>query len=383
MIRPRDVLLRRSGALARALCAFGFVLSASRTAAQSQGAITSGVIAGVAASHRPSPRGVQLEIEGKELLDWVDVGTDSTSRLSRACDGVVTELVLSGRSTRNFLNVSVLNETPTQIAFLPSQTEVRFGDGTVRRLLPATESDFAIEPDWRLHTVLRFPEKADFRGQRELEVRLSFEQKNQPPCVAVTRFVRAPGLPEREASYTTYALLELEFDAGLRFFATSGMRALAGDRGPILHLEFGVFSSVHHGLSLDIAIDRYGDAAIRRAAPTLMLDANPVVSGAGFLVGYLGRVYFTPWLSATYQAATGPYVFELDDDGKTGPKLSTLVFPLRQRLRLSGRFAVIEDGTEFSVAASLINLIVFYGKFGLVDTHGTTLGATLSILVSG
>jgi len=359
-------------------------LLATGSAEAQSTAVAAGVSAGVAASNAPEPG--YRPLAASPLDDWVDPETGSTSRLASGCDGLTVELALSGAPGRNFLDVMISNDSGEPRAFAAHATTARFGSGRVRRLSgsrgEADGSDIVIDDGFWVHTVLAFPDKADFEGEDAMTVRLTFTGARSPTCTLPVPIERDRRIGHDAATHVQRSGIELHFGAGPRFFASGGIERLGGSSGPIFDLDVQAFPWVYHGLGFAIALDSYDGDRASLVAPNLVLE-DPRLSGAGFLLGYVARYYLWPWFCVSYELFTGPYVFELTDGQDDGVLESGLVLPLRQRARLKARFARILDGTEFYFSTALLHLWVPSGDLGALDTAGHSLAVEFAIGIGG
>lgn len=378
VIRARYAV--RSAALAWTCCALAW-LAATGARAQHEAAIAAGVTAGTLSSAPPPAPGDGLP--GRELEDWIDPATGTTTRTAIGC-GVVVEGTLSATSAQSFATLTVLNGTRAPVTFLPSPTRARFGAGTYRRLTLPVHAHVRLDPGWMVTRTLAFPDKRMFKDQSalELEVRVLAGEAAQE-CVVPLRFERSAELPPSERTYLSYTTLEVEFGLGSRLLESGGLGELRGGSRVSLHLDFAGYFGPHHGMALSLVSDLYGSGAADRVLTRPTELRAPSVSGTGFLLGYIGRIYVAPWLTAAYHLATGPYIFELTDKLKDGPHRSTAVFPLRHRVRLGADFFTMEDGGRFGLAASFTHLFIPYGDFGAVELTGHAFSATVELLLGG
>jgi hypothetical protein len=370
--------------LRRATLGLAIVVLALRSAAlqaQHEGAIAGGMAASAAAATASREARHDERIPGVELSDWSDSRSGSTTRMATGCGGVALEATLSSTPGRNFVTVTLANDAPVAVAFLPGASRFRFGGGAYRRFADVS-ADLQLDAGWLVTRRFAFPDKESFEVAQtlELEVRV-LPEGAQAACPLRVVFERNKEQPANVRSHVSYTTLELELGVGARVLETGGLGELGN--GASLHLDFAGFFGVHHGMTISLVADLHGSGAVDDISPETRLDAHPSISGTGFLVGYIGRVYITPWLSAAYNAATGPYVFELTSENEDGPELATAVLPLRHRLRLSADFLRLPDGSRFSLAASLTQLLVPYGDFGRVELRGSSIAASLELMIGG
>jgi hypothetical protein len=361
---------------ARALAWLWLLASALPAHAQHEGAIAAGVTAGTL--HAPVP--AEPGPPGRALAEFADRRSGLATRTAIGCGGIAVEAVLSGTSNHNFVTVIVHNESGEPVTFLPRNSRARFGKRGPRQLLDGG-SDAKLDSGWYVTRSLRFADKAEFEDQERLEVELRLMNEYDQLCTLPVIFERDPAIEPSERTHVSFTVLEVELGLGARIFESGGVRDLGGGSGVAFHLDFSGFFGVHHGMTVSIPGDFHGDDAVERVAPELELAGHPRISGVGFLVGYIGRLYLTPWLNVAYNAATGPYLYELLDDSEGGARLDTAVLPLRHRLRLALDMITMGDGSRFSFAASFTHLWIPHGDFGTVELKGHALAATLALMV--
>jgi hypothetical protein len=301
------------------------------------------------------------------------------SRLNTGCGGVVTEVSLSGKPTKNYANVTVYNGTGETIAFVPGESVVHYESGLTRRLVSSVSGDIAIESNWLTHTSLAFQDKAEIRDQNALTVILSVRDHAGNRCTIATRLQRNAALEQPASSYTPHTAWEIEFFGGAHVIRTGSLGDLAPAAAGAFGLHFAGFPWFNHGFSFDLALDWYPDAELARVSPELASLDGARFTGAGFVPGYVGRIVPAPWLMLSYNFCVGPYFFELDTDEDEGAEWTTLVFPVRQRLKATVPFLRLNDGSTFFVSGSAVHLYVPYGTLGQAELRGTTLAAFLGL----
>ena len=373
-----------SGVAARiyALVTLASSFGATRASAQYDPGVVSGAAAGTAAglaAGRSRSVSEATQLAGKELEDWRDDATLSSSRLNTGCNGVVTEVSLSGRSSKNYANVTVYNGTSTTIAFVPDESVVHYENGLSRRLVSSGSGDIAIESNWMFHTSLAFQDKAEIRDQNALTIAVSVRDQAGNRCTIETRLERNASLEQPAASYTPHTAWEIEFFGGVHAIRTGSLGELAPPAAGAFGLQFAGFPWFNHGFSFDLILDWYPNAELGRVSPELASLDSGRLTGAGFLPGYIGRLVPASWLMLSYNLRVGPYFFELDTDGEQGAEWTTLVFPVRQRLKAIIPFLRLDDGSTFYVSGSADHLYVPYGSLGQAELRGTSLAAFLGL----
>jgi hypothetical protein len=369
------------GAWAAAIC---LGVCAPRVAHGDNNANTAGIIAGstaaAAASSSRTPAPSYGRLAGRPLSDWVNPETGSPGVLGAGC-GVAVEVALSGTNTQNFANISVANTTDGPVALLPDETTMRFSSGLVRRPLPTGAGDVQLDPGWMVRGGLQFPEKAEFEGQDWILVQIVTVAPGGGRCTVPVLVERDRSKRPDSASYVARSVLEVQLSVGSGFAATGSMRSVVEPKGLTMDVGFGYYPWVHHGFTLDIVISRHGTAGVAKVAPSLPPDGLELGS-AGFMAGYSGRLYALPWLSVAWQPSTGLYGFSLSESRSDGNTIKEqFVFAIRNRLRLSAEFATLSDGTQFSLAASVVQLWVPHGHMGDASVSGNAFSGLLSIVV--
>jgi hypothetical protein len=370
----------------RALGACIGVLAPSIVRADHHPGTTAAIIAGstaaasASASRTPAPSYGRLA--GKPLSDWVDPATGSPSFLGAGC-GVAVEVALSGIATKNFLNVGVANTTDGPIALLPDETTMRFSSGLVRRPLPTRAGDVRLEPGWMVRGGLEFPEKAEFEGQDWILIQIVTDAPGGGRCTVPVLVERDRSKPPDAASYVPHSVWEFQVSAGSGVAATGSLKSVVQPTGLNMDVGLAYYHWLHHGFTLDIALSRHGTAGVPSVVPARAPDGLEI-NGAGFMLGYSGRIYALPWLSIAWQPSIGPYGFALEESRSDGNVIMERVFfAVRNRLRLSACFATISDGTQFSLAGSVVQLWVPHGSFGDANVSGNAFSGLLSIVVGG
>jgi len=259
----------------------------------------------------------------------------------------------------------------------------RFGSGLTRRLAPVGGGDIRILPEWWLHTVLAFPEKGDFEGQRALLIELEVAGDEGERCAIPIQFERAAGAAASPSSYVAHSEVEVGFGAGVRMPGAGSLGLLGPDPGPSLELSIRSFPWFHYGLSFDLAIDNFGSEGIPIADPDLEPGRGAAITAVGLFAGYAVRLYWCPWLSSSYGLSTGPYVFELYDGWHQLAEHTAVVFPLRQQLRIPARIARLASGGEVALGLSLSLTTVAYGRLGVAELRGSSLTSLLTVTLGG
>jgi hypothetical protein len=372
-----------SGIAARiyALVTLASSFGAARASAQYPSVVsgtTAGTTAGLAAG-RSRSISEATQLAGKELEDWRDAGTLSSSRLNTGCNGVVTEVSLSGRTSKNYANVTIYNGTSETIAFVPDESVVHYESGLTRRLVSSVSGDIAIESNWLIHTSLAFQDKAEIRDQNALTIAVSVRDQAGNRCTIATRLQRNAALKQPVSSYTPHTAWEIEFFGGVHVIRTGSLGELAPPAAGAFGLHFAGFPWFNHGFSFDLELDWYPDAELARVSPELASLDSARLTGAGFVPGYVGRLVPASWLMLSYNFCVGPYFFELDTDGEQGAEWTTLVFPIRQRVKAAIPFLRLNDGSTFYVSGSAVHLYVPYGTLGQAELRGTSLAAFLGL----
>jgi hypothetical protein len=312
---------------------------------------------------------------GPELEDWIDPSTGTSTRTATGCGGLLVEAALFGDRSRNYVALTMINTAAVPMSFARVVTSARFGNGAYRRL--DETSQVALEPGMTFEAGRAFDDKQVFEDQRTIELAIRvIEPGAQTGCTIAILFERFAD-DQARASYIAYDTLELTFGAGMRLAEGGGQAELNGGSRVSAQMSFAGFLSLHHGISATLLFDLFGSGAVDDIT-TREIGPDPGVSTTGFLVGYVGRIYLAPWLTAAYEPSIGPYVFVVarKSDGDDGTALSTPVIALRQRLRFAAQAA------PFGVAASLGHLVIPYGELGAVELSGQTLTAMLELMIT-
>jgi hypothetical protein len=335
--------------------------------------------AGAGAEHVSLPALPGKRSPGRELDDWRDRVTGSTIRHSIGCEGLTVEAMLTGTGTRNYLDLTLANDSRRAVTLLSSETVAVFGSGLTRRLGPLGPGDTRLLPDWWLHTVFVFPEKSDFAGQQSLLVQLSVADDAGHRCGLQLHFQRRMGAAPNPATHVAHSRTEIHFGAGIRVATTGGVEELGSVRGLNLELGARFFPWFHHGLSFALSLEHFGSDGIRQAAADLEVRDGAAISATGVWAGYAVRWYWLPWLATSYGLSSGPYIVELNDGRDAFAELTTVVFPLRQQLRLPARVARFAGGAELTVGTCLDYISVPYGRLGETALRGSSLAAQLFV----
>jgi hypothetical protein len=360
-------------------------LAAGRANAQNSvataAAAGAGAGAGAAAATSARPRGRADELIGKELSEWTDPATGSTTVLRHGC-GHLVEIRLSGTGTKNFLALTVANETDDASVLELRGASVRFGDGPLVRLVFDGDPEVKLERDWWVQRQLAFPNKSMFADQDFLHFEVPI-QTAHGACTFQADLVRPERAERRAETSIEYGKFEVYIGGGSRLAATTALARVGSNAGSF-ELGLGGYPWFHHGLFVDLVLDSYGSEGIPRVAPNVALQGKARISATGFFPTYAFRVLPANWLQISYFASFGPYVFELTDENKTsGPKLSTAVMSFRERLRIAAPFLRISDGTGFALSASVVHTLVPYGTFGDSSLSGSSIGWLAELIVDG
>jgi hypothetical protein len=117
---------------------------------------------------------------------------------------------------------------------------------------------------------------------------------------------------------------EFSFGGGARLLTTGELRELGPRPGFSAGFDFTVFFSLHHGATLDVALETPGRAQAAKAFPERTFDGAPRIEAAGFFLGYVARLPVAPWLALSYSPQLGVIPFQLSD--KQGAQATSAVF---------------------------------------------------------
>jgi hypothetical protein len=225
-----------------------------------------------------------------ELPDWQDPATGTNVIQDRKC-GVRLKLGLVGTRRHNYLEL-VLESGREAVRIDPGRIEFSFGS-------PAASdswkpSGFKVDPGPRelapgdqLYAAVPFPDKADFRGQDEIRVRVPIGD-----CVAEETFRRPPGQAERAESGRVWSGLQLGLELGGGIGRTGSLGSAVGN-GVRFNIAFVHYLSLHHGYWAALEYDGLGSGG---------------VTGLALLGGYSYRHYLADrW---TVHADVGPGIYQ-------------------------------------------------------------------------
>lgn len=359
--------------------ACGAALLADGASAQISTGVASGIGVGVASTVATEPGAATRRLPGAEPPDWVDPQTGTTTALGRGC-GVVTQVTLTVTPSSAYLNVLATSTTRETIRFDGSASLVDFSGRARRRVPTKIEGDLAVEVGFQHWLSLELPSKSDLRDQTYLDVSIVVISRSFGKCRVTTRLLRPEG-PRRVATDTAYSVAEISFGLGARLLTTGDLHELAPKPGLSFGFDFTFFTSLNHGLTLDIARENPGRTKALEVDPGRTFTGTPSIEAGGFFLGYVARLPLAPWLSVSYSPQFGVVPFQLLDD-EQGAEATSAVFCPRQRLRAVLPFVRLSD-SHFFAGVNLAHTYVPYGNLGEVPLSGNLLSGQVLLGYGG
>lgn len=346
-----------------------------------QGSIVSGAVGGAAAGavvagQQANPQDLPPGLVGKQLRDWVDPATGTTSRFFAGC-GVTGELQLSGHGPANYLDVTLINSTNRPISFRPLATRASL-NGVERFLTASFGNEIMVQPGWWVRTVHEFPNKGDFSDLDEIVVILGVSGQGEQ-CEFETTMKRYGEVPRARRTSTKTSSGDLLFEVGSRLRAFGPLSRFGRPYGPGFGMLMGIYGWGHHGLAFDLQLEGYGQTAVDDFADRLDVPDKASFSLASFFLGYVFKYHFHPRFSVHYGLTGGLSVLELTSP--EGAVRSKLLFGARHRLRFDFMFAELQD-LDFALAPSFYHYVLPNASFAGVEATGNAIGTSLGLLVT-
>ncbi|MDR3607571.1 MAG: hypothetical protein P4M08_09340 [Oligoflexia bacterium] len=311
-----------------------------------------------------------------ELNDWVNKSTGTTASLNRSCD-VLVEGRLNGYEISNLVFLGFKNLSKDYRYVDLRNIHFKFDNGQ-ERFSESPGEPMRLDPNLTRWASSLFPEKADFKGARKIEVEIPIlDEKESTLCTVYVDFEREAEAKELETSNFSYTSFDMDFEVGGTLYrgnlSNVGGRTVSG--GIALEKYYGI----SNGWLIDILFDGFTSpnySALSQATGSSVNNTRSVL-GVGVFAAYSRRDYLSQKWFLT--ESVGPGVYSLNYyQGADANSDSSSSFAMLGRFGVDYQLSRVSAGFFrgiYTVGLSAYDVWIPHGNInGALDFSGQDIG---------